>query len=137
VPGDLYSADHTWLRVEGRNARVGITSFAREELGEIAFVELPAPGTVVRAGAPVGVVDSLKSTSEIYAPVSGTVVEVNRRVVDEKGASLVTEDPTGAGWLFVLAVSDPRDLASLMTEERYLAHVATGREESPRDPRSR
>lgn len=130
MPGVLYSADHMWLRVEGGNARVGISRFAREELGEIAFVELPEPGRTVRAGEPVGVIDSLKSTSELYAPVSGAVVEVNRRVAGEKGAAIVTEDPTGEGWLYVLAVSDPRDLESLMSEDRYLAHVATGHEPS-------
>ena len=137
MPGDLYSADHAWLRVEGSNGRVGISSFARKELGEIAFVELPEPGRTVRAGESVGVIDSLKSTSELYAPVSGTVVEVNRLVAGEKGASLVNEDPTGKGWLFLLAMSDPGDLASLMTEERYLAHVAAGDGSSAPDPRSR
>jgi glycine cleavage system H protein len=137
MPGDLYSADHVWLRVEDGDGRVGISGFAREELGEIAFVELPKPGTTVRAGESVGVIDSLKSTSELYAPVSGSVVEVNPLVAGEKGASLVNEDPTGKGWLFLLALSDPGELASLMTEERYLAHVAPGDGTSPGDPRSR
>jgi glycine cleavage system H protein len=133
--GLLYSADHAWVRVEGRSARVGISEFAQSELGEIAFIELPEPGRLVRAGEPVAAVDSLKSSSELVSPLSGTVTEANGLLEDEAGAALVNKEPTGRGWLFVLALSDHRELDSLMSEtqyERYVAGSARGEEPASR-----
>ncbi len=118
-----YTRDHSWVEVQGTRARVGISDFAQSELGEIAYVELPAPGLTVAQGDVVGTVDSLKSSSEIYAPVSGTVVEVNSGLTAEQNASLVNRDPLGEGWLVVIEMSDPGELRALLAEEEYLAYT--------------
>jgi glycine cleavage system H protein len=125
MPGELlYSEEHAWVRVEGGGATVGISGFAQSELGEIAFVELPEIGRTVRAGEPVAAVDSLKSTSELTAPLSGTVTAVNGLLAGERGGSLVNDDPTGRGWLYALSLSDRRELDSLMTVAQYERYVA-------------
>lgn len=119
-----YTAEHAWVRVEGTRARVGISAFARSELGEIAFVELPAAGRAVRAGEAVAAVDSLKSTSEIVSPLSGTVTAANTLLEGDAGLALLNEDPMGRGWLYAIELSDPRELDSLMSEEQYRRFVA-------------
>jgi glycine cleavage system H protein len=124
---ELYSKDHVWLRQEGAVARVGISAFAQEELGEVAFVDLPAAGRRVVAGEAVCVVDSLKSTSEIYAPVSGTILDCNATLLEERQALLVNQDPLGRGWLFTMEIADPSELQLLMSEEQYLEYVGRGR----------
>jgi glycine cleavage system H protein len=134
---ELYSKDHVWLRREGVVARIGISAFAQEELGEVAFVELPAAGRRVTAGEAVCVVDSLKSTSEIYAPVSGTILESNTILLEERQALLVNEDPLGRGWLFTMEIAEPSELQLLMSEERYLSYVGRGPRGSSADHRSR
>jgi glycine cleavage system H protein len=123
VPGDLrYSTDHEWVRLEGGRARVGITDYAQDALGDIVFVGLPTVGTHVPAGASVSEVESTKSVSDIYAPLAGTVVEVNEALGDEP--EVVNQDPYGKGWLFVLEVDDPADVAQLLDAAAYDALVA-------------
>ena len=122
----LYSKDHEWVLQEDNLATVGISEFAQEELGEIAFVELPELGTVVKQGEAVCSIDSLKSTSEIYAPVSGTVVRINDSLSDEKSCAVINTDPLGRGWLFVLKISNAAELAGLLTREAYNRYLESG-----------
>ena len=122
----LYSQDHEWVLREDNLATVGISEFAQEELGEIAFVELPEVGTVVKQGEAVCSIDSLKSTSEIYAPVSGTVVRINESLSEEKSCRIINTDPLGRGWLFVLEMSNCAELAELLTHEAYERYLESG-----------
>jgi len=123
----LYSKDHQWILTENNLATVGVSDFAQEELGEIAFVELPAIGTRVKSGQAVCSIDSLKSTSEIYAPVSGKIVRVNERLSsDEKACGLINTDPLGEGWLFVVEMSDPGQLRQLLSAEQYQRYLESG-----------
>src|ERR687886_880416 len=102
VPEDLrYTTDHEWARLEDGKVRIGITDYAQDALGDIVFVQLPEPGTEVRAGQPLGEVESTKSVSEIFAPVSGTVVARNEAL--ESTPELINSDPYGAGWLVEIA----------------------------------
>jgi glycine cleavage system H protein len=119
----LYTRDHTWVQAEGKRARVGLSDFAQSELGEIAYLELPAAGRRVARGDVVGTVDSLKSSSEIYAPVTGVVVEVNAALASQDAASLVNRDPLGEGWLVVIEMDDPEELRGLLFEEEYLTYT--------------
>ncbi|MGO9308190.1 MAG: glycine cleavage system protein H [Spirochaetia bacterium] len=119
----LYTKDHTWVVAEGARARVGISDFAQSELGEIAYVELPPPGARVVRGDVVCTVDSLKSSSEIYAPLSGVVVEVNLLLRAEENCTLVNRDPLGEGWLLVIEMQDPEELKDLLAEEEYAAYT--------------
>jgi glycine cleavage system H protein len=114
-----YGADHQWIRIERGEATVGLSDFAQEELGEIAYVELPEEGRVVRQGEAVGAVDSMKSTSELYAPLSGTVIRVNGALRDGKACERINRDPLGEGWLYILAISTPSQLDGLLTPEGY------------------
>jgi glycine cleavage system H protein len=124
VPDDvLYTRDHQWVRPEGDLARVGLSAFAQGELGEIAYVELPAPGRTVRAGEAVAAIDSMKSTSEITAPVSGTIVEVNKLLESAETVGLVNRDPLGEGWLFVVRMVAPGETADLLTADEYQRYV--------------
>jgi glycine cleavage system H protein len=120
----LYTKDHSWVVVEGNRARVGISDFAQSELGDIAYVELPALHKRLERGEVACIVDSLKSSSEIHAPVGGTIVEVNSVLASEENCSVVNKDPLGEGWLFVLAMSDPRDLEILISEEEYKKFIS-------------
>ena len=122
----LYSEDHEWVLRENNRVKVGISEFAQSELGEIAFVELPEVGTVVKQGEAVCSIDSLKSTSEIYAPVSGTVVRINESLSDEKSCGIINTDPLGRGWLFVLEMSNAAELAGLLTREAYDSYLKSG-----------
>ncbi len=119
----LYTRDHTWVLATGTRARVGVSDFAQAELGEIAYVELPAAGTRVSRGDVVCTVDSLKSSSEIYAPVSGTVTEANPSLATEKGCALINADPLGEGWIFGLELSDPSELRLLLSEKEYASYI--------------
>ena len=114
-----YAESHEWLRLDGDVATIGISVFAQEQLGDIVYVELPAPGTVVAKGKDIAVVESVKAASEIYAPVSGTIVEVNQAIADNP--ALVNEDPLGAGWFFKLKPTAPAELESLLDEVAYTA----------------
>ena len=122
----LYTKDHTWVLAEGARARVGISDFAQAELGDIAYVELPVVGGRVSRGEVACTVDSLKSSSEIYSPVSGTVVESNAVLSSEKNCALVNSDPLGKGWLFVIEMSEPGELDGLLPEPEYRKYVEGG-----------
>ncbi|MEK4442984.1 MULTISPECIES: glycine cleavage system protein GcvH [unclassified Niallia] len=118
VPKDLrYSKEHEWVKVEGDNARVGITYFAQSELGDIVFVELPEVGDEVTANEPFGSVESVKTVSELYAPISGKVVEVNEELSDNP--EFVNESPYGKAWMVVIEPSDKADIEELMSAEQY------------------
>ena len=123
VPEDLqYTSDHEWIRSEGEQLRVGITDFAQDALGDVVYVGLPAVGDTVAAGQACGEVESTKSVSEIYAPVSGTVVEVNNEVADNP--EKVNADPYGEGWMFVIAPSGAAD-GDLLDAAAYTATIST------------
>jgi glycine cleavage system H protein len=122
----FYTKDHTWVLTEGNRAKVGISDFAQQELGDIAYVELPDPGKRLGRGEVACTVDSLKSSSEIYAPVSGTVAQVNGILASEESCALINKDPLGEGWLIVLEMSDPGELQNLMTEKEYEAYIRGG-----------
>jgi glycine cleavage system H protein len=118
VPEDLrYTSDHEWVQSTGTTARVGITDFAQDALGDVVFVELPPVGTVVSKGGPLGEVESTKSVSQIYAPISGTVVEVNEQL--RSSPELLNADPYGEGWLSVIEASDVGELGSLLGPAEY------------------
>ncbi|KLV26334.1 glycine cleavage system protein H [Niallia circulans] len=118
VPKDLrYSKEHEWVKVEGDNARVGITYFAQSELGDIVFVELPEVGDEVTANEPFGSVESVKTVSELYAPISGKVVEVNEELSDNP--EFVNESPYEKAWMVVIEPSDKADIDALMSAEQY------------------
>jgi glycine cleavage system H protein len=118
-----YTKDHEWVRVEGDEAMVGITDFAQGQLGDVVFVEVPEAGRTLSQGGEAAVVESVKAASDVYAPVSGTVVEGNQAVVDEP--SLVNTDPEGQGWFFKLTLSDNHELGGLMSAEQYKAYCET------------
>jgi len=122
----VYTKDHAWVVAEGNQARVGISDFAQSELGEIAYVELPAVGRRVQRGEVACTVDSLKSSSEIYSPVSGTVIAANPALSTEEKCTLVNTDPLGEGWLFVIEMSDPGDLGLMLSEAEYETYVKGG-----------
>lgn len=109
VPDDLaYSSDHEWIRSDGNRARVGITDYAQDALGDVVFVDLPEVGAEVAAGDTVAEVESTKSVSDIFAPLSGTIVEVNTDLTD--APERLNDDPYGEGWIFVIESSDGGDL---------------------------
>ena len=124
-PGDLrYSNEHEWVAVDGARARVGITDYAQDALGDVVYVELPGVGANVLAHATCAEVESTKSVSEIYSPVSGTVVEVNQALDD--APELVNQDPYGAGWIFVVELADAGELDGLLDAAAYQALVEAG-----------
>ena len=112
-----YTKDHEYIRVEGDTGVVGITDYAQSQLGDVVYVELPTVGKAVAKGAEAAVVESVKAASEIYAPVSGEVVEVNSDLEGAPGT--VNEDPAGRGWFLKIRVKDQGELEGLMTEEQY------------------
>jgi glycine cleavage system H protein len=118
-----YTQEHEWLCPESRNkGKVGLADYAQSQLGDIVFLDLPAPGTQVEQGKKMGEVESVKAVSDIFAPASGRVLEINQGVIDEPG--LVNKDPYGAGWLVRLELSKPSELAALMDSEKYDKFVA-------------
>ena len=118
LPKELrYSEEHEWVQVEGEKVRVGITDFAQHELGDIVFVELPEVGAEVSADEPFGSVESVKSVSELYAPVSGKVVEVNEDLSDNP--EFVNESPYEKAWMIVIEPSDVSEVDNLMNAEQY------------------
>jgi glycine cleavage system H protein len=121
-PDDLkYSREHEWVLVEGNVATIGITAFAEQQLGDVVFVELPAVGDKVTKDEAMGVVESVKAVSDVYAPVSGTVLEVNDDLPDN--TELVNEDCYGDGWMVKIELSDPTDLDELLTAADYQTFV--------------
>ena len=118
IPDDLrYSVDHEWVRAEGVRARVGITDYAQDALGDIVYVDLPAIGTEVEVGGKLGEVESTKSVSEIYAPVSGTITAVNDALPE--APERINEDPYGEGWICELELADPGGLEALLDAAGY------------------
>jgi glycine cleavage system H protein len=117
-----YTRDHEWIRIEDGVATIGITDYAQTQLGDIVFVELPAPNTSIEAGAEAAVVESVKAASEVYAPIGGEVIEVNKDL--QESPASVNEDAEGAGWFIKLRMSDPTDLDDLMDAAAYAEHVA-------------
>lgn len=119
VPDELrYSQEHEWARVvDGTRVRIGITDFAQDALGDVVYVDLPASGSSVSAAEAVGELESTKSVSEMYAPVSGTVVAVNEALVDNP--QLLNDDPYGEGWLIEIEASDPAELDALLDAAAY------------------
>jgi glycine cleavage system H protein len=123
VPDDLkYAESHEWIRPGGASSRVGITDHAQAELTDVVYVELPKVGAKIRAGQPVAVVESVKAASDIYAPVSGTVVEVNTALEDSP--ALVNTDPFGEGWIFAVSLEDAAELEALKDPAAYRAQIA-------------
>ena len=119
VPADRkYTRSHEWAKQEDGRVVVGISDFAQESLGDVVFVETPEVGREVQAGEAVAVVESVKTASDIYAPVSGKVVEVNEALADEP--ELVNGDPYGAGWIFKLEPSDPEEMNALLGPDEYV-----------------
>lgn len=118
-----YSKDHEWIDVDGTTATVGITDYAQGQLGDVVFVELPAVGATVAAGKEAAVVESVKAASEVFAPVSGAVVEANGAL--EGTPDLVNTSPEGEGWFFKVALSNPAELEGLLDEAGYKAFVET------------
>jgi glycine cleavage system H protein len=123
IPQDLrYNRSHEWVRLDGDIVTVGITDHAQAELTDVVFVEVPNTGRVVDMGDPIAVVESVKAASDIYAPLSGEVVESNPAV--EADPALVNTDPYGKGWIFRLKLSDVSSIETLMTAEAYQAFIA-------------
>jgi glycine cleavage system H protein len=122
IPEDLrYSADHEWIKVEGGAVRIGITDYAQDALGDVVFVDLPEVGAAVTAGQSFSEVESTKSVSDIYAPVGGTITEVNADLSD--APERLNEDPYGEGWICVISVDDPSQVESLLDAAAYRALV--------------
>jgi glycine cleavage system H protein len=121
-PSDVrYTKEHEWARIDGERATVGISDFAQDALGDVVYVDLPEPGTEVRANEPLGEIESTKSVSDVYSPVTGTVVERNP-LVDER-PELVNQAPYGDGWLVVVQVADSAEVDRLLDAEAYGALV--------------
>jgi len=116
-----FTKDHEWIDLEGDVARIGITNYAQEQLGDVVFVELPEAGRQFQQGNDAAVVESVKAASEVYAPVSGEIVEPNTKLEDDP--ALVNQDPTESGWFFTMKVSNPDELNDLMDEAAYADYV--------------
>jgi len=122
-PADLrYDKEHEWVRVEGDTAVIGISDFAQDQLGEVVYVDLPDVGDELAAGDTFGEIESVKSVSELFAPVSGTVVEVNDEL--DTASEVINSDPYGAGWMVKIELSDASQLDALMSAGEYEAFVA-------------
>ena len=127
LPKELkYTREHEWLAIEDGVATIGITDHAQEQLGEVVFVELPAVGDKVERSDPFGVVESTKAVSDVYAPISGEVLEINDDLPDSP--EIVNEDPYGDGWMVKISVADEADLEELMSDEEYRAYVEESEE---------
>jgi glycine cleavage system H protein len=124
VPVDLkYAKSHEWVRVSGDTAVIGITDHAQHELTDVVFVELPEVGRQVKAGEACAVVESVKTASDIYSPVSGEVVEVNKTVVDDP--ALVNREPFAGGWFYKIKLTNTAELVALLTPEDYRAQIGS------------
>jgi len=116
-----FTQDHEWIEVDGDTGTVGISDYAQSQLGDIVFVEVPDEGKSLSKGDDAAVVESVKAASDVYSPVSGTVIEGNAALADD--SSLVNSDPEGEGWFFKLTLADPAELDQLMDETAYAAFV--------------
>lgn len=121
VPGDLrYSTEHEWVRVTASGAiRVGITDYAQDALGDVVFIDMPGVGASVSAGSTCGEIESTKSVSEVYTPITGTITSINEALADDP--AVLNTDPYGAGWIFEITPSDPSEAAALMDADAYRA----------------
>ena len=125
VPADLrYTREHEWAKQEGGRVRIGITAYAQEQLGDVVFVELPEKGARVRQHASLGVVESVKAASDVYAPVSGEVLERNVKVIESP--ELVNGQPYGDGWMIKVRLADRGELTSLLSPDEYRSHIGEG-----------
>ena len=125
VPGDLkYTREHEWAKRDGDRVRVGITDFAQEQLGDVVFVELPKVGAKVTAKQAFGVVESVKAVSDLFAPISGEVLEINNDLPQKP--ETVNKDPYGKGWMIVVKLSNPGELDQLLSAQQYEQFVAEG-----------
>ena len=118
-----FTQDHEWIRVDGNNATVGISNHAQEQLGDIVFAETPEAGRSLRKGEEAAVVESVKAASDVYSPISGTVIEGNPALTEDP--AIINNDPEGAGWFFKLEVTNPSELEGLMDEAAYRDFVAS------------
>jgi len=123
----LFSEKHSWCRVSGKVATVGLSDFAQKQLKDIVFAELPKEGNIVEQGKSMAVVESVKSVSDVYAPVSGKVVEVNKEL--EANPSLINSDPLGKGWIAKIEIENQDELGNLLPKEKYKALVEKKREQ--------
>lgn len=119
----LYTKDHEYIRIDGDTGTVGITDYAQSQLGDVVFVDLPAPGKKVAKGGEAAVVESVKAASEVYAPVSGEIVEVNSALSD--APATVNDDAAGKGWFVKIRIADRGELAGMMDEAAYKAYLDT------------
>ncbi len=124
--GLKYTKEHEWARIEGTRVVVGITDFAQEELGDVVFVELPEPGTAVAAEGTFGVVESVKAVSDLYCPVSGTIIEINTDLEDHP--ELVNDAPYENGWMIVIEASNAAEFNELLSPADYQSYVEEGAE---------
>jgi glycine cleavage system H protein len=125
VPSELkYTKEHEWAKIDGDRARIGITAFAQEQLGDVVFVELPKVGAKVSSMKTFGVVESVKAVSDLFAPLTGEVVEVNAEL--PKKPEVVNSDPYGAGWMIVIKMSTPAEAGTLLTAAQYEQLIAGG-----------
>lgn len=121
-PEDLkYTKEHEWVRVEGESAVVGVTDYAQDSLGDVVYVELPDEGSEVAKDEPFGVVESVKAVSDLYAPVSGNVTEVNDAIVDSP--EVINEDPYGDAWMIKIEFNNPADLDGLFSSDEYQKYI--------------
>ena len=118
-----YHEEHEWIRGEGKQATLGISHFAQDALGDIVFIDMPKPGTKVTAGQQLGEIESTKTTSALYTPVSGTIVKVNADLKDHP--EVLNTDPYGKGWIAVIELSDPAQVEKLMTASQYEKFLAS------------
>ncbi|HLJ61569.1 MAG TPA: glycine cleavage system protein GcvH [bacterium] len=116
-----YSKEHEWAKIEGKRVRIGITKFAADRLSDVVYVELPSVGTELKFMEPFGVVESVKAVSDLYAPVSGKVVEINTALVEKP--EVLNSDPYNAAWMVVVEPSNPAELDQLLDADAYTAHV--------------
>ncbi|MEO0275603.1 MAG: glycine cleavage system protein GcvH [candidate division WOR-3 bacterium] len=118
VPEDLkYTKEHEWAKIEGDIATIGITDFAQSELSDIVYVELPAVGTMVEQMQPFGSIEAVKTVADLYAPLSGEVIEVNEEL--ETNPGIINEDPYGLGWMIKIRITNPEEIQNLLSPEEY------------------
>ncbi len=122
IPKELkYTKEHEWILIDGKQGKIGITDYAQQELGDVVFVELPEVGDKVVKGETFGSIESVKAASDLFAPVSGTVVGVNDKLED--GPELVNKSPYGDGWMIIVEVEDETELEDLLSPEEYEEHL--------------
>lgn len=128
-PSDYrYTKDHEWIQAQGATATIGITDYAQHELGDVVFVELPKIGAKIKAGESFGTVESVKAVSEIYAPASGEVTEINSKLADTPEA--INTDPHKAAWLIKIKLADPKEISGLMDAAAYQSYIAEKQKET-------